>query len=218
MVQLFFYIKSDQLKMHFFTGKVYFELRTASDKHPNEGNFIVYGNASAETLWSRYLAAEEGSVAGSPKYLFYTKDYPKQKALLLEKFQVRIAGGGVVFRGDELLVMKRNGIFDIPKGHLNEGETIEECAVREVEEETGVTAEITELLHETFHTYMYKKKHVLKHTYWYKMKVSDRDQALIPQTEEGIEILEWVKVNEVKNKVWNNTYKSIKEVFELCGV
>ncbi|NME71625.1 NUDIX hydrolase [Flammeovirga aprica] len=204
--------------MQFFTGKVYFELRSAFDKHPDEQKFIVYGNASAETVWSRYLAAENGDVAGSPKYLFYTSDYSKQSALLTEKFQVRKAGGGVVFKGDELLVMKRNGVFDIPKGHLDKGETIEECAVREVEEETGVKAEIEELLHETFHTYIYKKKHVLKHTYWYKMKATENDQELIPQTEEGIETLEWMKINEVKNKVWKNTYKSIKEVFELCGV
>ncbi|KXX68130.1 NUDIX hydrolase [Flammeovirga sp. SJP92] len=204
--------------MQFFTGKVYFELRPVSDKHPKEQQFIVYGNASAETVWSRYLSAENGDIAGSPKYLFYTTDYPKQSALLQDKFQVRKAGGGVVFKGEELLVMKRNGVYDIPKGHLDEGETIEECAVREVEEETGVKAEIEILLHQTFHTYVYKKKHVLKHTYWYKMKSIDEEQKLIPQTEEGIETLEWVKINEVKNKVWKNTYKSIKEVFELCGV
>lgn len=204
--------------MHFYTGKVYFELRDQADKHPKEYAFVVYGNASAETIWSRYIAAENGDVAGSPKYLFYTSNYEKESEALLKKFEVRIAGGGVVHQQDDLLVIKRNGVYDLPKGHLDKGESIEECAVREVEEETGVKAEITKLLHQTFHTYIYKKTYVLKHTYWYEMQSVVENQKLIPQTEEGIEEIIWLSKDKVKQVIEGNTYKSIKEVFDLSGV
>lgn len=204
--------------MRFYTGKVYFELRDISDKHPQEIKFVVYGNASAETVWSRYIAAENGDIAGSPKYLFYTSNFQKESKALLEKFEVRIAGGGVVHESNKLLIIKRNGVYDLPKGHLDEGETIEECAVREVEEETGVKAKITKLLHETFHTYIYKKNYVLKHTYWYEMESIQEGQKLIPQTEEGIEDIIWIPKEEVNKKIEGNTYKSIKDVFLLSDV
>ncbi|WP_281616453.1 NUDIX domain-containing protein [Flammeovirga sp. SubArs3] len=206
--------------MHFYTGKIYFEIRAIHNKHPKEHQFVIFGNASAETVWSRYKSAAENDTAGQPKYLFYTTNLEETKKQLLEKFQIRIAGGGVVFnQNDELLVIKRNSIFDIPKGHLDKGETIEECAVREVGEETGVKSTIEHLLIETFHTYLYKGKHVMKHTYWYKLKLNENDEVtLVPQQEEGIEEIHWMNIEKIKTTVWKNTYQSIKDVFLSCGV
>lgn len=201
--------------MHFYSGTVSFELRNQNDKHPNENSFIIYGNASAETIWLRYLSASKGDVSGAPKYLFYTSNYQLEKDNLLNKFQVRIAGGGVVRENDKKLVILRDGVYDLPKGHLEKGEIIEECAVREIEEETGVKAKINGLLIETFHTYIYKGNHIMKHTFWYDMISIKENQKLIPQKEEGIEKVEWLSSLEIKSKVWKNTYKSIKEVLNM---
>ena len=205
--------------MQFYTGKVSFEIRDKNDKHPNEERFVIYGNASAETVWSRYLAAASENIAGAPKYIFYTTNYNQTKTDLLDKFQVRVAGGGVVHNEkDELLIIKRNGVYDIPKGHLDKGETIEECAEREVKEETGISATIYSTIVESFNTYIYKGKHVLKHTYWFKMRSDSENQEAIPQEEEGIEEIVWMPKDQVKTTIWKNTYKSIQDVLLQCGI
>ncbi|OHX67535.1 NUDIX hydrolase [Flammeovirga pacifica] len=205
--------------MHFYTGKVYFEIRDKNHKHPQEEKFVVYGNASEETVWQRYLAAASDHISGAPKYIFYTINYEKTIKELINKFQVRVAGGGVVYDIlDRMLIIKRNGVYDIPKGHLEKGETIEECAVREVEEETGISSKIISPIVESFHTYLYKGKHVLKHTYWFKMRAISEDQLTKPQVEEGIEEILWLDKHQVKDIVWKNTYKSIKDVFNKCEI
>ena len=106
------------------------------------------------------------------------------------------AAGGVVAMGNRLLTMRRNGRWDLPKGHLEEGESIEQCAAREVAEECGlelehlnVTAHITDTLH--FYYFPKTQRWELKTTHWYAM---DYDGAAdtAPQTEEGITEVEWI--------------------------
>ncbi|MBB6464003.1 NUDIX hydrolase [Flammeovirga kamogawensis] len=200
--------------MQFYTGNISFELRASTDKHPKENQYIIYGNASADTLWSRYLAAENGDISGSPKYLFYTSNLKKEKEALLSKFQVRIAAGGIVCNEEKLLIIKRNGVYDIPKGHLEKDENLETCATREVEEETGVPSKIIAPLIETYHTYLFNGKYVLKHTYWYTMTVAKKSFNEQPQVEEGIEEVLWMNINDINNIVLINTYKSIKDVIK----
>jgi ADP-ribose pyrophosphatase YjhB (NUDIX family) len=50
---------------------------------------------------------------------------------------VMAAGGLVENEHGEILLIYRKKHWDLPKGKLDAGETLEECAVREVEEETG---------------------------------------------------------------------------------
>jgi 8-oxo-dGTP pyrophosphatase MutT (NUDIX family) len=59
-----------------------------------------------------------------------------------------ISYGGVVVRGDQVLVITPAGkrVTGLPKGGPNAGETPEETAVREVREETGITATVREPL------------------------------------------------------------------------
>lgn len=112
-----------------------------------------------------------------------------------------IAAGGVVFQkrsaDDEPLVLLiyRNGFWDIPKGKLEKGESIPMCAAREVAEETGSEMPIIlSSLGTTFHEYKQKKKEYAKTTYWYTM-VYPRAQHLVPQLSEGIEKIEWVALS-----------------------
>ncbi len=128
-------------------------------------------------------------------------------------YEVRIAAGGWVWNEHkELLMIFREGHWDLPKGHLDEGETIEECAMREVEEETGVSnLEIESKIAISRHVYEYKGRMVLKITHWFQMKTKKGDQ-LVPQTVEGIEKVEWVSQNDIEN-YFNQSWKSLKEVY-----
>ncbi len=122
------------------------------------------------------------------------------------------AAGGVVCTSDgRLLMMQRNGRWDLPKGHWEEGESLEECALREVEEETGVRAErIVRSLGTTWHAYCLRGRWELKRTHWYEMSVSE-PQPLTPQTEEGIVSVAWCSWEEVQTCL-HSSYPTIRQV------
>lgn len=128
-----------------------------------------------------------------------------------------IAAGGLVFNeNNELLMILRRGYWDLPKGKLDKGETVEACAIREVEEETGLRnitmgKFITITLHEYFDTYL--DEDVVKESHWYQMKVQG-PQQLVPQTEEDIMMIKWIK-RESLPEYLNNTYPNIIEVIRI---
>jgi len=105
---------------------------------------------------------------------------------------IKAAGGVVSNEKGEILVMYRRGTWDLPKGKIDPGETKKQAAVREVEEETGISnIELGKKICRTLHTYTIKGKRVLKYSYWYKMTAPKT--KLIPQTEEDIEECRWMK-------------------------
>ncbi len=124
------------------------------------------------------------------------------------------AAGGVVFNSNnEILFIHRLGVWDLPKGKAEKNESIQETAIREVEEECSISPlKIENELQPTFHTYPLKGKLVLKKTYWYKMSYTG-DDTPIPQQEEDITQAEWIPAKEALNKT-KNTYASIKEVLK----
>jgi 8-oxo-dGTP pyrophosphatase MutT (NUDIX family) len=131
----------------------------------------------------------------------------------MTKKTIVAAGGIVCNERDELLLIFRRGVWDLPKGKLDEGETIEQCAVREVEEETGVqNVELGKFIYTTRHEYFDKwiKSEVIKETHWYAMRIFG-NQTLVPQKEEEIDEILWVPANDVKNYM-NNMHKNIIEV------
>lgn len=105
---------------------------------------------------------------------------------------VEAAGGVVVDEQGRWLMIHRNGRWDLPKGHLEAGESIETCAAREVEEETGVACEVVRPLCATLHAYWFPKteRWELKQTHWFELRPTG-PSALQPQTEEGIERVVW---------------------------
>ncbi len=128
-----------------------------------------------------------------------------------QNYDIRIAAGGWVWNEkDELLMIYREQHWDIPKGHLDEGETIEKCAKREVSEETGVQhLSINKKLGISRHIYEYNGRAVLKITHWFKMKTTS-SQILLPQTEEGIEEVKWIAKPEVESYL-QSSWKSLYE-------
>lgn len=141
----------------------------------------------------------------------------KQATQMIEIFEsnykVKIAAGGWVYNDrTNLLMIKRLGVWDIPKGHLEEGESIEECAIREVEEETGVrNLRIDDKIGITRHIFDRDGQDGLKVTHWYKMH-TDYNQNLIPQTEEGIEEVCWVESNEI-DEYMEKAWLSLKDFY-----
>jgi 8-oxo-dGTP pyrophosphatase MutT (NUDIX family) len=119
-----------------------------------------------------------------------------------------IAAGGII-KNDEgkILFQFRRGNWDLPKGKLDEGETIEECALREVEEENVLLVEFVGV---TRHYYNEMGIDVEKETHWFAMKVSG-EPKLIPQIEEDILELRWVAENELEDYL-SGTFDNIVEI------
>ncbi len=128
------------------------------------------------------------------------------------QFQYVVAAGGVVRNDKErVLMIHRNGRWDLPKGHWEEGESIEECAIREVEEETGVSGiTLGKKICETLHAYSMRGKWELKRTHWYAMTSSD-EVELKPQTEEGIDRAKWCKIEKIEKKL-KKSFPTIQRV------
>lgn len=123
-------------------------------------------------------------------------------AFAAEFAAVEAAGGVVVNERGEWLMIRRNGRWDLPKGHLECGERIEQCAAREIAEETGVCAEVVRPLCETLHAYFFPKtaRWELKRTRWFELRTASCD-GLRPQREEGIECVAWCSPDEVESNL-----------------
>ena len=124
---------------------------------------------------------------------------------------VEAAGGVVENEQGEVVMIRRNERWDLPKGHRELGESFAECAAREAEEETGVkVSEVGELLATTLHAYNIYGHWELKHTAWYAM--CGNSSELLPQREEGIVQALWVARDEIAERI-KNSFPTIKEVF-----
>lgn len=140
-------------------------------------------------------------------------DFKKLKKAFFSNFKVLKAAGGLVKNcNNELLVIKRNGKWDLPKGHVEKGEKIKAAAIREVSEECGISGiEIKGFLANTYHTYYIKNRVILKETYWYLMSYNG-NETLKPQIDEGITEVIWSR-KEKLNEILENTYESLKLLF-----
>ncbi|MCL5247070.1 NUDIX hydrolase [Cellulophaga sp. 20_2_10] len=144
--------------------------------------------------------------------------YHPNKEEILKKFAknipIVVAGGGVVTNdAGKVLFIYRNDKWDLPKGKLDKGETIEDCAIREVEEETGVQGlKIENLLKITYHIFKRNGKYKLKEVHWFAMNTSYEGE-LTGQKEEGIEKVKWKGPGKIA-KALENSYANIKILFE----
>ena len=129
------------------------------------------------------------------------------------------AAGGVVIKKSKLLFIFRNEKWDLPKGKIDKGETAREAALREVEEECGISGHsIVKRLPPTYHMYIspYKKskgKWIFKETFWFEMKY-DGELTGTPQLEEGITEVKWLAKKQL-DEVWGNTYENLKSIISL---
>jgi ADP-ribose pyrophosphatase YjhB (NUDIX family) len=127
-------------------------------------------------------------------------------------FKIIKAAGGVVIKNNKMLLMFRRGVWDLPKGKLDDGESSRQGAAREVEEETGVRVAVGQRVCTTWHTYKMNGNRILKRTKWYLMSVLD-DRNMAPQEDEDIEQLAWLDQRQTK-KALTNSFSSIRYVIE----
>ena len=144
--------------------------------------------------------------------VLWHSDLEKLKKAFFKNFKEIEAAGGIVQNDKkELLFILRLGKWDLPKGKVEKGEDLKTCAVREVEEETGATnLTLKKKIGETYHTYNAYGKHFLKITHWFYITCPSK-QKLVPQIEEDIAEIKWVKPKDVKEPL-ANTYPSIKDI------
>lgn len=138
----------------------------------------------------------------------------RNKDVLIKKFMKLlpnvVAGGGKVFnQKGEVLFIYRNDKWDLPKGKAESKETIDNAAIREVEEETGVKGlKIVKPLELTYHIFKRNSRFRLKITYWFEMKTKYKGE-LFPQEKEGITKVEWLNEKQIEMAL-NNSYANIK--------
>jgi ADP-ribose pyrophosphatase YjhB (NUDIX family) len=146
------------------------------------------------------------------KYKVFINNKPKMILDNWESFcsdyKVIYAAGGVVYKNDLLLMIFRNGKWDLPKGKKEFNESNESCAIREVTEECGVNdLNIIRFIRNSYHTYSVNSKKILKITAWFLMD-SNYKFKLSPQINEGISQVSWVNKDEIPEKL-KNSYNNI---------
>ena len=131
--------------------------------------------------------------------------------------EITAAGGLVQNREGKYLLIYRHDLWDLPKGKQEPEETVEQCALREVEEETGLQQlRLGDPICITHHTYKLFGQNILKHTHWFRM-FDDAEESLTPQLEEDITGARWVE-KESLPELLEGTYPSLLEVFISAGL
>ena len=202
--------------------KVFFNdstIQIDSEMNKSLNNNIAekFGSADYDVV-NQIISRIESTESSSAFYIFDQEvdsvwDYFKSQFVEIP------AAGGLVKKADgSLLFIKRLGVWDLPKGKIEKKETPELAAVREVEEECGLSGlQIIRQLDSTFHIYRssylsFPKNLVLKETKWFLMSYSG-DEIPVPQIEEDIKEVAWVAPSKL-GQVYSNTYLSLIDFLE----
>ena len=183
---------------------------------------MILTNKLSETGNGKYFLLNETAIleaidALSKKKLSEAYIYHPNNEEILKKFTKKIplvvaAGGVVTNKEGKVLFIYRNEKWDLPKGKLDKGESIEEAALREVTEETGVKGlKIENFLKTTYHVFKRNGVYKLKEVHWFAMKTSYKG-PLVGQKSEGIVKVKWKGPKKIK-KALENSYINIKILF-----
>ena len=186
----------------------------------NDKPIILTSEVEKETDYKNYLlnsvnigkVIKELNTTSLKSVRLIHKDADKLLKKFLKLLPNVIAGGGKVFnKQGDILFIYRNDKWDLPKGKVEGSETIENTAMREVSEETGVNGlEIVKPLETTYHIFKRNGRHKIKITYWFEMETSFNG-ILYPQTGEGITKVEWLSSVKIP-KALENSYTNIKSL------
>lgn len=193
-----------------FSGEKCIQISSAEVKAEEKGLKVI-SFKSAEELHKEYKQFARSNVL---KKLVIVGDEEKVWKVFRSLFSYIEAAGGVVKNEkDELLMIYRNKHWDLPKGKMEKGESPDETALREVEEECGVKKlVITKPLESSCHIFFLNRKECMKCTYWFEMTCRDSAKP-VPQAEEGILEAKWMSKAEVK-KIESKIYPSLLAVLK----
>ncbi|MFT5599962.1 MAG: 8-oxo-dGTP pyrophosphatase MutT (NUDIX family) [Flavobacteriales bacterium] len=167
-----------------------------------------------QQLSSSDILNKINDLTSSPPLFLLCKKPKKTFKKTFKNHKKIIAAGGIVKNTQgKLLFIERLGKWDLPKGKVEKNENIEAAAVREIEEECGISNPILgELITKTLHTYHMRNKNYIKTTYWYSIEYKGKEK-LAPQAEEDITKAIWVNPKKLKKQL-KNTYGSILDVID----
>ena len=182
----------------------------------------LYGDESSEQIDSIVKSFEVNIAVG--ELILLCENIDKSWVTFVSLYLLLEAAGGVVYNQEQsMLMIFRNGIWDLPKGKIERGEDPEMAAIREIFEECGISGlNLVKQLPTSYHTYPFNDQIVLKKTYWFLMTTKDISNP-IPQLEEGITEVRWMDKVDMK-LASRNTYLSItnllkeKEMNESSGL
>lgn len=180
-----------------------------------EKQLVILNNPSLNLMPELLQSLENESIQG---YVWESANPDKVFQIFSSRYAHWEAAGGLVTNeAGEILLMFRRGFWDLPKGKLDPYETLEECALREVKEETGLAnVHIEKKLTDTWHVYTLKGRDILKQTCWYRMIFTGKELT-VPQIEEDILDIQWIRPENIHYYL-NHTYPNIKEVFVAAGM
>ena len=195
----------------YFSDKVIIIDDDASKYGAQEVTFVTPSDPSIEK--AKLLQ----KVQNTKRWVMITDDVEALYRAVTESFpQIEAAGGLVENERGEILMIFRHTRWDLPKGKLEACEAINECAVREVEEECGITGmELGRRLEITSHFYRLEGEWMMKKTTWYAMRYRGNEKP-VPQVEEDITAIEWVSPGKLDGYL-KTTYPTIVDVFESAG-
>ena len=184
---------------------------------------LILTNKLSDTTNNNYFLLNGSSIndaisALAKKKLDIAYIYHPNHEEILKKFAKKIpmviaAGGVVTNKEGKVLFIYRNGKWDLPKGGVDKGETLEQAAIREVEEETGVQGlKIENFLKTTYHIFKRNGGYKLKEVHWFAMRTSYKGE-LVGEAAEGIEKVKWKGPEKIK-KALENSYTNIKTLFK----
>ena len=205
-----------------FIQKIYFndkpliittDKEAAINDHPEVAKFSSFSGASLRSFTQAVQQLERPGMKGA-----IIEDASEDSLLsqLHAMYHPIDAAGGVAYNEEgAILMIFRRGKWDLPKGKLDKGESIEECALREVSEETGLKhLTLAGKICDTYHIYHMGNEDILKRTAWYKMKGTSKDK-LDPQKEEGILEARWVREADLPPLI-AKTYEAVRDVLKLA--
>lgn len=188
------------------------EKRLTLSKYPEnmEKNLRFEGFASLE------IAVDLLENTSCPEMNVYGENIDEIWEDFTHMFKVIEAAGGIVKnQNGDLLFIRRLGKWDLPKGKVEEGESLEQAALREIEEETGLKELILEeFINNTFHIYTERNgEKILKTTYWFRINYLG-DETPTPQIEEGISEVSWKNADAISTDVLPMTFNNIKLILD----
>jgi 8-oxo-dGTP pyrophosphatase MutT (NUDIX family) len=203
-----------EYKIHFGNRKIVLTNNLKDNVINHFGYYVSYGSPNEFTnllqFFQNLTSTDSLYIVGANPAEMFTE--------FSSLFKTIEAAGGLVHNDkDEFLLIKRHGLWDLPKGKEEKGEKPEVTALREVSEECGIKKIVLEdPIAETYHTYELNGNLVLKKTYWFKMYYNGNG-SFTPQIKEDITEVKWVHKNEL-GEYLKNTYQSIHEVFQSVGL